>query len=118
MRRRLAVLLWVMIAGACGPDPGVPGEPLATIGSIVARNITTPTSGNRPTLHIKTDSTDMCGVIYAVSSATVLRRWTIGGTYRANLVEFTVGSKVRVWSGPIAESCPGQATAYTLELLP
>ena len=119
MNRIAFTALAAALCASCSSDPELPDDPSAMTGAIVARNIPTPVGAGRPTLHVKTNPADACGVIFAIDSKTELLARTSNNQVReADLSEFTVGAKVRVWSGAIAESCPGQGVADTMELLP
>lgn len=102
---------------ACSSNPLRLKDDDASAGVIVARNIPTATSEGRPTLHIKSNPAENCGVIYAIAPETILRRRTSNGaTAAATIEQFVVGAPVKAWANMIAESCPGQATATGIEL--
>jgi hypothetical protein len=114
-------LLALALAGAIAAcnEPSIPDDPAAMTGDIVARNVPTPSTGTLPTIHVKTSSTDPCGVIFGINSSTVLRRRVAGGELRsARIDDLVVGTDVRVWAGAIADSCPGQGVATAVEIIP
>lgn len=111
------VSLIIALAAACSPT--APKEPATIEGSIVARNMITPTSGGRSTLHVKTHASEQCGIIFSVDSKTdLLKRAADGKVQEAARSEFVVGARVRAWADVVMESCPGQALATAMELQP
>lgn len=105
-----------LVCWSCGSSPVTPaGSPLK--GVIVARNTGSSIAQGNPTVHMKTDSTDACGVVFSVNSNTELRRRiSSGGTRTAVIDEFTVGALAKAWAPVVAESCPAQAVATLIEL--
>jgi hypothetical protein len=86
-------------------------------GDIVGRDQTI-SIGGPPTVHVKANPTDECGIVFRVSSNTrLLRRTTSGPVVSASVSEFTVGQRVNVWWDVTFRSCPGQAVADVLEIL-
>ncbi|MBW3553971.1 MAG: hypothetical protein KY466_10695 [Gemmatimonadetes bacterium] len=64
-----AVGVLLLTATGCSstvqPEPTLgEGEP-TSVGPIVAREVGSPSSGDRPTLHVRT-SGDECGIIYSI----------------------------------------------------
>lgn len=107
---RIAICALLAIAG-CKNDLGIPTDPSALDGVVVARDTTT--------LHVKHEPGEQCGVVFRVDARTDLLQRTATGTIeRARFEDMVVGREVRVWAGAIAESCPGQALATAIELLP
>ena len=111
--------LLICVAALGCSSPTLPDDTPTIVGEIYARNIQTPTSGNRPTMHIKSSPSDLCGIIFAIGDESVLRRRIGTHTVSARLEDFTVGKSVRAWSegGLVMESCPAQAFAIAVELL-
>jgi hypothetical protein len=103
---------------ACQSDPQVPIDPNAYVGKIVNRTASAPDTASLALL-IRAVS-DECGAVYSVNEETILRRRTSSNAVLpAAPGDFEVGMSVRVWSdGLYAESCPGQAHATRVELLP
>ena len=120
MRNRLLpALATALLATACGSDPVIDDDPRAMTGAIVARDIHTAVSPGEPTIHVKERVTDECGVIFGMNAATVMRRRISNDSVRpATIAEFKVGTKVRVWTDVVAESCPAQGHAQVAEILP
>lgn len=120
---RQAVVLGALlvVVGGCAsvtqPEPTLgEGDP-ASVGPIVARDVPTPSSGDRPTLHVRAGD-DECGVIYSVSPETVIRRRNDRDSYdEVPLDALTVGVTVAVWADIVMASCPGQAGAHAIEVL-
>lgn len=77
-------------------------------------------------IHVKTNPADAneCGVIYDVFDetgpvdTTVRIRASDGRVRPADVSTLSVGDRVRVWhTGAIAESCPAQGVATTVEIV-
>lgn len=123
MNRVLMTTAFVLLASGCSTASGLPTLPdrEATLaGSVVAVNIDTPTSNGRPTIHVKADSEDECGIVFALDADTdILRRGpATGALIRGHRQDLVAGTRVRVWArGAIADSCPGQAVAATVEVV-
>jgi len=84
-------------------------------GSVVAREI--PISiGRPPSIHVKQDAADACGIIFLVRPSTEIRRRTNSGAVRATYAELVLATKVRVWARLVLESCPGQSSAEIVEI--
>src|SRR5690606_27812057 len=97
---------------ATEPEP----EAGAIEGTIVARDLET-SIGGPPTIRIKEDPADECGIVFVVQPST-------GITYRGERVSpsrgdemLTVGSRVRVSTSVVLRSWPGQATADAIDIL-
>lgn len=113
-------VLLLMVAGCASivqPEPTLgEGDP-ASVGPIVARDVGSPSSGDRPTLHVRASGDD-CGIIYSVSPETPIRRRNDRGSYdELSLDALTVGVTVAVWTDVVLSSCPGQASAHAIEVL-
>lgn len=118
----LVLLSVVPVAGCDGPtDLELPaGEPTIE-GPIVARDVPLGIADDEvPTVHVKRDDDDSCGIIFAVEDFTeIVRRTGAGALVPAGVEDLEVGRRVRVWArGGIAESCPAQGRAEAVELLP
>lgn len=121
MIRRLFVLTAAGLIVACSSPsgPSVPDGDPTIVGPIVATGVSTPTAGDRWTVHVKTDLQDECGIIFAVDDATdIVRRDGDGDLVGADADDLDVGDTVRVWArGGIAESCPAQGVAAAIEIV-
>ena len=115
MKMRVATLLCLLALGACNSisEPDGPGM----TGSIVARDQSI-SIGDPPTIHVKTNPSEQCGVIFLVRDrTTIFRRTTEGKLVSASVSELTVGRQVVVWSQYVLDSCPGQSNADAVEIL-
>lgn len=117
----VATLGAALVQAGCDSSTGpeLPGSAPAITGPIVARNVDTPTSDGRPTIHVKEIPNDPCGIIFALEPDTeIARRTDEDALVAAAVDELTVGLPVRVWArGGIAESCPAQGVADAVEIL-
>lgn len=118
----LVLLAVVPVAGCGGPtDLELPAGEATIEGPIVARDVPLGIADDEvPTVHVKRDDDDSCGIIFAVEDFTVIARLTGGRALVPAVVEeLEVGRRVRVWArGAIAESCPAQGRAEAVVLLP
>ena len=119
---RIIVLLGAALLTSCGllTDPELP-DGSAQAGVIVALNRPTSISSGRTTIHVKDDQDEECGIIYTIGDDTRIRRRTADGDLeKASIDALRTGRKVRVWAtgGVVLTSCPGQAGADAVELLP
>jgi len=102
-------------------DPSLPGREAYGPATIVARDAATPFPKDRPTMHVKESTDEECGIVFTLTDATEIARRTPGGELEpARVEDLRVGRTVRVWAlgDAVARSCPGQATAEAVELLP
>jgi hypothetical protein len=115
MRRiGLTALLCIMVCGC-----STPSEPDAWwyTGVIVERDVSIPI-GEPPTIHVKEAVTDQCGIVFLVRPSTWIRFQGSGLLNRRSYSDLQVGTKVRVRTGLVLESCPGQASAEMVEIQP
>ena len=85
-------------------------------GPVVAREIRI-SIGDPPSIHVKENSADECGIIFLVRPSTQIRRRTNSGAIvRASYAELVLGKNVRVWARYVLESCPGQSSAEIVEI--
>jgi hypothetical protein len=115
-----SIALVTVLALGCN-SPILPNEEPTIEGAIHARNVPSPSAGGRPTVHVKESAADPCGIIFSIDDETGLgRRDADGAVRQIPLEQFEVGDRVRAWArgGIVAESCPGQASAEAIELLP
>lgn len=101
---------------ACG-SLTFPDEAPSIQGDIVGIGDDTP-FGGATTIWVKEDPDDPCGVVFGTDEAFIGRRLSDGEVREIDFDQLAIGQTVRVWSGPIAESCPGQGSADAIEVLP
>lgn len=107
----------MLIAAGCGSDPHVPDDPTAMVGTVVGRDVESPISRSRINVFVKNEAS--CGVIFTIVENTVIKYRTSSGALRdATAAEVKLGERVSVWTDIIATSCPGQAIAHRIEILP
>src|SRR5262245_29996146 len=116
-RRIVGVAMGSLIALFAGCSSAAEPEGGSMTGSIVARDVRI-SIGNAPTVHVKENTGDPCGVIFLVRGSTAILRRTGSGVRPTTYSELTIGSNVKVWTSIILDSCPGQASAQRIELLP
>lgn len=111
----LAMALGAATAVGCG-SPTFPDREPTLEGEIVGVGDTVP-FGSQRTIWVKAAPDAACGVVFRVQAGT-----DIGERRPDNSVEdrrfedLRVGQRVKIWSGAVAESCPGQATADAVEI--
>lgn len=106
---------WLLLIAACGSSLEPPDGMATVTGEIVAVNHSM--AVGLPSIHVKTTPTESCGIVFNTSDATITRRFVDGRIVMATSSELTVGTRVSVWSGAVAESCPGQARATYVQIL-
>ena len=113
MLRTLVVVLTLVSACRSSTD----ADDLYLAGPIVARDLQI-SIGAPPSIHVR-ESSDECGVIFLVRSSTEIRRRVSSGrTVPASYADLTIGTRVRVWTTVVLESCPGQSAAHVVEIQP
>jgi hypothetical protein len=112
----LALALAVAASGCDSPTPLAPQGESGMSGRIVARDSRISTGGH-PTMHVKETPAEECGVIFSISDDTrILRRVSSHVLIEVPVSELVVGANVRVWTGAVLRSCPGQAHADIIEI--
>jgi len=107
--RDLILLVEQFVSDARLAAPALEGQ-IVGIGSAI------PFGGER-TIWVKAMPESPCGVVYTVDSGTDIRARQADGSIQSGVFDdLLMGQPVRVWSGPIAESCPGQADADAIEI--
>ena len=113
--------MMLLLAGCrwIGLDPPTGDEDRwAIVGSIVDRDVRIPL-GDPPSIHVKEDPDDECGIIFLIRSSTEIRRRSPDGALLpASYDDLTVGENVKVRAPVILESCPAQAQAEVVEIVP
>lgn len=116
MKRRSGFLVLGLLMACSGIT--VPSDPASQEGVIVGRDRSTSFDKDRPTIWVKDDVDDECGVIYVIVPRTELfTRGPHGQVRPIEVVDLKTGAAVRVWTDLILTSCPAQATAQAVELL-
>ncbi len=114
--RRLAPAVAVIVV-ACGSIT-FPGGPPAVDGDIVGVGPDVP-FGSQRAIWVKEAPDAPCGIVFTVTESTDIgERQPDGSIAERSFADLVVGRTVRVWSGAVAESCPGQARANAIELIP
>ncbi len=114
--RRLAPAV-AAIAAACG-SLTFPERPPTIDGDIVGVGPEIPFGGLR-TIWVKEAPEAPCGIVFTVTESTDIgERQPDGSIAERSFADLVVGRMVRVWSGAVAESCPGQSRATVIELIP
>src|SRR5687768_6539332 len=110
------VLLGLPVLVAACKSASEPDGDWLISGSVVAREIRI-SIGDPPSIHVKENAADECGIIFLVRSSTEIRRRTNSGAdVPASYAELVLGKKVRVWARYVLESCPGQSSAEIVEI--
>ncbi|MCG8469862.1 MAG: YobA family protein [Gemmatimonadetes bacterium] len=112
---RAATLAALVAFAGCG-GLTFPDETPALRGDIVAIGLNMPFGGAR-TIWVKEAPESPCGIVFTILPRTDLgERQPDGSVEERVFQDLSVGQTVRVWSGAVAESCPGQAQADALEI--
>jgi hypothetical protein len=115
MRLRLWILACIVACGCESVTRPALGE---MEGTIVALDGPAPSRGSG-TIHVKDIEAEECGVFFSFTASTPIRRRLVDGrTVPASADALTVGRRVEVKVGNVADSCPGQAKAYSIVVLP
>lgn len=116
-RKWAATALLAVLALACGSitfperDPTIRGDIVGTGPDIPFG------SGN--TIWVKETPESPCGIVFTVTASTDIgEQQPDGSIAERSFSDLTVERTVRVWSGAVAESCPAQARANAIELVP
>ena len=115
--RLLPGLLLPGLLVSCRPL-SLPDRAPTLVGVIVAETRPPPGAAGRPTVHVKQTPGEPCGIVFSIGSETdIVVRDPRGALSRAPFDSLTAGRIVRVWSGAVAESCPGQSRAGAIEII-
>ena len=119
-RDRRAALMWVAaLAVACSSltfpdrDPTIQGD-IVGVGSEI------PFGGDH-SIWVKETPDAPCGIVFGVTESTEIgERQPDGSIAERSFDDLSIDRTVRVWAagGAVAESCPGQARAGVIELIP
>lgn len=121
MRLHLVVCALSLCGLACESvvEPSLrDGEP--TIGGpIVAVGVHTAIAPEHLTIHVKGSRKDECGIVFTVFPGTEIQRQHEDASLRtAGPEDLRTGVRVYVWTSVILSSCPGQAGAQAIEIVP
>ncbi len=112
--RALAV---AAVAAACGSIT-FPEQPPAIQGDIVGVGPEVP-FGSQRTIWVKEAPDAPCGIVFTVTDATEIGEQQPDFSIEARtFADLVVGRTVRVWARVVMDSCPGQARADAVELIP
>lgn len=121
---RRCLLLCALALSALGCDDSVVAPALrddepTIAGTIVDLNAHTTIAPERLTIHVRESLKDECGIVFTVFPGTDIRRQREDGSLApAGPDDLKIGVKVYVWSGVVLDSCPGQAGAEAIEIVP
>ena len=89
------------------------------VGSVVDLRLPSQSPEQAGMVHVKESATDQCGIVFGVTSATVVLRQVGTRTQAAALTDLAVGQHVRVeLSGPVLESCPARSSTTRIVMIP
>lgn len=109
--------LLALLAVACSSITFPDDEP-AIQGDIVGVGPDTPFGGEN-TIWVKETPKSPCGIVFTVTESTDIgERQPDGSIAERSFSDLTIGRTVRAWAEFVAESCPGQALATDIELVP
>ncbi len=116
--RNAATPFVALLALACG-SIAFPDRPPTIQGDIVGVGSEVP-FGAANRIWVKETPADPCGIVFTVTGSTEIGEPRPDGSIEErSFGDLVVGLTVRVWaSGPVAESCPAQAGAEAIELVP
>jgi len=96
----------------------LPDGPATLQGNIVGAGSQIPFGGENR-IWVKENPDSPCGIVFTVTDETeIAERQPDGSLEERSISDLEVGETVSVWTQIVAESCPGQASADAIELLP
>lgn len=110
----------VLIAiAACGDSITFPAGQETLLGIVVGIQDDNPFDQPNA-LWVKEQPDSPCGIVFRVTKDTDIgERQPDGSIAERRYSDIGLDYQIRVWSsGPVAESCPGQATATVIEIIP
>ncbi|MDX1579405.1 MAG: hypothetical protein R3266_13040, partial [Gemmatimonadota bacterium] len=112
-------LLAILCAGAgCASSLTFPDREPTIRGDVVGIEAGFPFDGPR-TIWVKETPDAACGIVFRVDDDTEIGERTPRGDIAERRFEnIGLGYTLNVWSGAVAESCPGQAVADVIEIIP
>lgn len=123
MKRALFAVPLLILTAACGGS-GVsvtlPDDQPAIDGDIIEIGRSIPIAPDDPnTIWVKETPDAPCGIVFVVDESTPIgQRRADGSASRRSFSDLAVSQRVRVWADAVAESCPAQARAEAIEILP
>ncbi len=116
MRSVISILL--LVGGVGCASMTFPADRATITGEIVGVGEGVPFGGPR-SVWVKEAPDSPCGIVFAIDARTRIRERHADGSLSGRVFsDLSVGRKVRAWTDAVAESCPGQARAQAIELLP
>ena len=105
-----------LLLTSCGESIMMPDDEDGSMyGVIVALDRRTSSSGDKPTVHVKRNLLEECGVIFTITDDTALAEGDRDNQlHEIQAGDLRVGDIVRVWTDVVMRSCPGQAWANAL----
>ena len=114
-RATLMAAAVALLLTSCGESIVMPDDEDGVSGVIVALDRRTSSSGDNPTVHVKRNPLEECGVIFTITGETALAEGNRDDhLHEIEPEDLRVGALVRVWTDGVARSCPGQAWAKAL----
>ena len=106
----------VLLLASCRQSITMPDDEDGSMyGVIVALDRPTSSSGDNPTVHVKRNPLEECGVIFTITDDTALAEGDRDDQlHEIEPEDLRVGQSVRVWTDAVMRSCPGQAWANAL----
>lgn len=116
--RSLSAAALILAAAACSDSITFPDRQETILGDVVGIEDDNPF--DQPgSLWVKEQPDSPCGIVFRVTDDTGIGERQPDGTIAERRYEdIGLGYSIRVWSGAVAESCPGQATANVIEIIP
>jgi hypothetical protein len=112
--------LWIAVLAVACSSLTFPNRDPTIQGDIVGVGSEIPFGSDR-SIWVKETPVAPCGIVFGVTESTEIGETAPDGSIvERTFDDLTVGGTVRVWAagGIVAESCPGQARAGVIELVP
>jgi hypothetical protein len=108
----------IFAVAACSDTLMFPDRQETIMGDVVGIEDQNPFDSPRA-LWVKEQPDSPCGIVFRVTDETEIGERQPDGTIAERRYEdIGLGYTIRVWSGAVAESCPGQSTANVIEIIP
>ncbi len=115
-----AALVWVAVLAVGCSSLTFPDQDPTIQGDIVGVGSEIPFGGDH-SIWVKETPDAPCGIVFGITGSTEIgERQPDGSIAERSFEDLTIDRTVRVWAagGTVAESCPGQARASVIELIP